>query len=361
MSKRRVLYVVHEFPQISQTYILNEIIALEADYDIRVVALKETDIPIETDHKACVTKRFSRIVEIAQEFKPDILHSHYVLHGPLMLKLSERLGIPFTIRGHSFDVLSNPSRPSFSKRIKQRFRGEPELWVPYQEHASTTFNSAHCLGVLLFPFQRPLLEAAGVRPEKIHDCFPVMDFDLFHDRSPNGDAIMNVGACIPKKKMTDFIDLAVSMPDRHFDLYALGYYVDEIRTYNEDAGNPVTVVPPVQPRNMPAEYKKHRWMVYTGDHVMKSLGWPLALAEAQASGVGVCVANIRPDLRDFIGDAGFVFDTVDDVRKIVSRPFPDELRERGFEQARKSDIRCHKTVLTDLWQRAFARTPQPIS
>ncbi|HUD50176.1 glycosyltransferase [Parvibaculum sp.] len=359
--KRRVLYVVHEFPQISQTYILNEIIALEQDYDIRVVALEEPDIPIETDHKAYVTKRFNRIVEIAQEFRPDVLHSHYVLHGPLMLKLSRRLGVPFTIRGHSFDVLSPPSRYSFFKRIRRKLRGKPEFWVSYKEHASTTFNSPHCLGVLLFPFQRPLLEAAGVRTSKIHDCFPVMDFDLFHDRSPNGDAIMNVGACIPKKKMTDFVDLAASMPDRRFNLYALGYYVDDIRNYNEAASNPVTIVPPVQPRNMPAEYKKHRWMVYTGDHVLKSLGWPLALAEAQASGVGVCVANVRPDLREFIGNAGFVFDSVEDVRKIVSQPFSDELRERGFEQAKKSDIRIHKTVLTDLWQKSFRSAPSPNS
>jgi len=354
MSKHRVLYVVHEFPQISQTYIFNEIRALEPDYDICVVALKETDIPIDTDRKTHITRKFSRIVEIAQEFKPDVLHSHYVLHGPLMLKLSERLGIPFTIRGHSFDVLSSPSsRPPFLKRMRQKLRGEPEVWVPYQEHASTTLNSPNCLGVLLFPFQRPLLEAAGVRPEKIHDCFPVMDFDLFHDRGPNGDAIMNVGACIPKKKMTDFIDLAAAMPGRKFNLYALGYYVDDIRHYNEAAGNPVTVVPPIQPRDMPAEYKKHQWMVYTGDHAMKSLGWPLALAEAQASGVGVCVANVRPDLRDYIGDAGFVFDSVDEVRKIVSQPFSRELRERGFEQARKSDIRVHKELLTGLWQKAF--------
>lgn len=353
MQKRRVLYVVHEFPQISQTYIFNEILALEPDYEIRVVAIKETDIAIDTDRKAEITKSLSRIGEIIEEFKPDVLHSHYVLHGPMMLKLAERYGIPFTIRGHSFDVLSRPSRPRLFKRLGKMLRGEPEIWVPYQEHGSTTFNSPLCLGVLLFPFQRPMLEAAGVRPEKIFDCFPVVDFDLFYNREPNGDAIMNVGACIPKKKMTDFVDLAASMPDRRFNLYALGYYVEDIRKYNEAAGNPVHVIPPVQPRDMPAEYKKHQWMVYTGDYAMKSLGWPLALAEAQASGVGVCVANVRPDLRDYIGDAGYLFDNIDEVRKIVSQPVPEEIRERGFEQARKSDIRVHKKLLTDLWEQSF--------
>ena len=81
----------------------------------------------------------------------------------------------------------------------------------------------------------------------------------------------------------------------------------------------------------------------------------MAVAKAQASGVGVCIANIRPDLRDYLGDAGYLFDSIDEVRKIVSQPVPDGIRERGFEQARKSDIRVHKKLLTDLWENAFRK------
>lgn len=355
MQKRRVLYVVHEFPQISQAYILSEIEALETEYDIHIVTLRKPNIAAEIERQAETTDDLDRISEIIKEFKPDVLHSHYVWHGPTMLNLAERSGVPFTIRAHSFDMLSNPSRKSFMKRLKRRLRGWPEVWVPYPEHASRSFNSDYCLGVLVFPFEREMLEETGVRPEKIRDCFPVIDFDRFHDRGPNGDAIMNVGVCTPKKKMTDFIDLAASMPDRRFNLYAMGYYVDDIRKYNEAAGNPVHVIPPLQPRDMPAEYKKHQWMVYTANHQMNSVGWPMAVAEAQASGVGVCIANIRPDLRDYLGDAGYLFDSIDEVRKIVSQPVPDGIRERGFEQARKSDIRVHKKLLTDLWENAFRK------
>jgi hypothetical protein len=31
----------------------------------------------------------------------------------------------------------------------------------------------------------------------------------------------------------------------------------------------------------------------------------MSIAEAQGAGVGVCMANIRPDLREYVGPAGF--------------------------------------------------------
>ena len=75
----------------------------------------------------------------------------------------------------------------------------------------------------------------------------------------------------------------------------------------------------------------------------------MAIAEAQAAGVGVCMANIRPDLKQYIGDAGFLFDTIDEARKIISQPVPEDIREAGFVQAEKSNINNHISLLTDLW------------
>lgn len=43
------------------------------------------------------------------------------------------------------------------------------------------------------------------------------------------------------------------------------------------------------------------------------------------------------------------------VPKIISQPYPDEMREIGFEQAKKSDIENHKHLLTDLWDRAAGK------
>jgi hypothetical protein len=80
----------------------------------------------------------------------------------------------------------------------------------------------------------------------------------------------------------------------------------------------------------------------------------MAVAEAQAAGVGVCMANVRPDLREYVGDAGFLYDSLADARRIVSGPFPAEMQERGFALARRCDVSHHRAQLTALWRPATA-------
>jgi hypothetical protein len=85
----------------------------------------------------------------------------------------------------------------------------------------------------------------------------------------------------------------------------------------------------------------------------------MAVAEAQAAGVGVCVPNLRPDLREYVGPAGFLYDSIDEVVGIVSEPFPAKLRDLGFEHAKRSDLSRHKAGLVDLWRKAAGMTPRP--
>jgi hypothetical protein len=152
--------------------------------------------------------------------------------------------------------------------------------------------------------------------------------------------------------METFVDLASAFPAKQLDLYAMGYEFEKMKLYNEATGGRVNVIPRIEPEDMPREYKKHEWLVYTASRDIGTVGWPMAVAEAQASGVGVCMAHLRPDLRDYVGDAGFLFDSVGQLVDILSKPFPDELRQKGFEQAKKSDVFVHKGILTNLWHRA---------
>ena len=209
-----------------------------------------------------------------------------------------------------------------------------------------------CLGVLAFPFARPDLEATGVPGERITDCFPVVDVHRFSDRSPNGEGVMNTGAAIPKKRMGDFLRLAEKVPERAFSLYAMGYDIDDLTAENERRGSHVSIMPAVEPDDMPAEYKKHQWLVYTADFDLATVGWPMAVAEAQAAGVGVCMPRIRPDLEQYVGDGGVLYDHIDDVVDLVKGPVPDDLRTAGFAQAKRSDIQGHKHLVTSLWDRA---------
>jgi hypothetical protein len=132
----------------------------------------------------------------------------------------------------------------------------------------------------------------------------------------------------------------------------MGYDSQEFHRLNAAMGHPVNLVPPVEPADMPAQYKKHKWLVYTASREMNTVGWPMSVAEAQAAGLGVCLPNIRPDLRDYLGGAGYLYDSVSEAADIISKPYSEEMRQLGFEQAKKSDIFEHKSILLNLWRKA---------
>lgn len=231
MRKLRVMYILEHFPQISETYIRSEIEALEAECDIRVISLSRADYPYKNHVPFLLTDDPNIIEDAIKEFRPDVLHSHWLQQTRILAYFAGYLSdeqrgpcIPFTVRSHSFDVLEQDD---------QHLRQTPTL-----------VNSDLCLGILAFPFARPLLEKAGIRAAKIHDCYPVVNYGRFHDPSPNGSAVMNVGACLPKKQMEDYLKLAHATPGTRFDLYALGYQTPEITRLNATMGNPVTMIPP---------------------------------------------------------------------------------------------------------------------
>lgn len=322
--KPKILFIVSEYPQLSQTYIKAEIEALQSDYEIFVITTSDANLPYTHHVPFKMIRNHQLLLDTIQQFKPEIIHAHYLLNIKLAELLARTLDLPYTVRTHSFDVLKGNYRVQVSD---------------------------YCLGVLTFPFTHKLIEKRGVPGEKIIDCYPVIDYSMFYDRSPNGDSIINLGASLPKKRFEDFIDLAKLMPDMEFNLYPIGYENKKIVEYNERNGYLVNIKPLVEPEEMKNIYKHHRWLVYTACPKLKTVGWPLAVAEAQACGLGVCIQNIRPDIEEYLGGAGFLFDSINELPAILSKPYPDEMREKGFEHAKKSDIQVHKIKLTGLWDK----------
>lgn len=358
--RRKVFYVLIEFPQLSQTYVMSEIAALREDgCEVFVVSLNGAETKVETDIAYEITRDFNRIVGLIREFKPDVLHGHWLYTIPPLEMLSRKTGVPYTVRAHSFDVTTTGPRPPYLKTMAQRLRMRMQFRAPRPVDMpfviAPFIKRDCCLGVLTFPYGRRKFVENGAPEEKIHDSFPVVDIKHFYDESPNGEDVMNVGACIPKKKMEDFVDLAVMVPERKFRLYPIGYHTPRIHAYNEEKGLPVEFAADRKPWEMAKEYKRHQWLVYTAEHNDHGnhVGWSMAVAEAQAAGVGVCFPNIRPDIRTYVGDgAGYVYDRIEDIAEIIRNPVPEDVRRKGFEQAKKSDIRVHKKILTDIWDRA---------
>src|SRR5262249_4676730 len=275
------------------------------------------------------------ILKAVRRFKPMVIHSHYLVWMDLVNEVSTAAGIPYTTRSHSFDVLG----PMY---------GQPhEAWSKVAYFA----NRDNCLGLLSFPFARQALLDIGVRNDKIVDVPPVITTKKFLSRDANGTAIINVGAALPKKKMDDFVRLSKQVRDREFNLYALGHISDELKQYNVDHDGQVNFPHPVGFEEMPSVYKHHGWLVYTACPILKTVGWPMAIAEAQASGLGVCMANIRPDLRSYVGESGYFYDDVSELQELIRRPVDPSRREAGFENAKKLDIDNHIDKLTSLWDK----------
>jgi hypothetical protein len=176
MTKPRVMYILYHYPQISETYIKSEIEAVQDECDIRVVSLNRADVTYRNHLPFLHTDDPVRVREAIAEFRPHVLHTHW-------LNLVQTLGyfggyfgdggatglIRLRVRANSFEVLG-----SGGEHVR---RARPML------------NSELCLGVLTFPFTRgrsprPACEGQGPR------LLPVVNFRRFHDRSPNGRAVM---------------------------------------------------------------------------------------------------------------------------------------------------------------------------
>lgn len=338
---KKVLYILYIYPQLSETYIMVEINALiKAGYEVKVISLKAADKPTESPVEYTVTNDMTQIMAIAKGFNPDVIHTHWIDRQlRVVYKVAKALNIPYTIRSHSFDVLWRASK------LIQRLR-----WMGRNMVFRPIINDPLCRGVLAFPFAKEHLVRTGFKAEKIVTAYPVIDYERFYDRSPNGEKIINLGACLPKKNFESYIRFAKTMPELTFDLYAIGYQKEYMKGFNRQEGNPVVMPDEVPHSKMKEVYKEHRWLIYTFHPQIAQVGWPLVAAEAMAAGVGVCLPNIRPDMKEYIEDGGIIYSSLEELREILSKPVPEKMRERGFEVAKKCDIAVQLPVLTALWE-----------
>jgi hypothetical protein len=343
----RVLLVTRERVERGPACIENEVEALKRHHPV-ALCIRDPDAGEEAE--------VDKLAGLARDFGADVLHTHYLGEIPFIARLAERTGRPFTARTHSSDTTALHPR-GWMMWLRSMIQQEAPLErTPQFVHVQRAVRSDMCLGVLALPCALPWLARAGLPRAKLVECHPALRFERFHDRSPNGSAIMNIGLAAPNKAKPDFLRLAEVLPELEFNLYAPRPVAREPGFSRAANGSGVAVRPRRPVHQMPAEYKKHRWLVYTGDFDLPAIGWPMAIAEAQASGVGVCMPSVRPDLALYVGEgAGVLYDTIDELPGIVAGSVPEEMRERGFEQAARSDIDCHLHLLTDLWDQALSR------
>jgi glycosyltransferase involved in cell wall biosynthesis len=364
-EKPRILYFIAKYPQFSETYMHEEIAAVADDFDLKIVTYNATKFPraqsfpyevveyadpclvyapfhkIDVAFRSPTQREFLRRIDgIIDDFQPTVLHAHYFGLALLLRNLARRHRLPYTLRTHSMDMLSEPE-----EKLQALCDAVRDSW---------------CQRVLTFPPFRGTLTGRGVPSEKVVGCWPVVNFARFHRperRAPTG-GVLCAGPATPKKGHTTFIDLAALMRDSglRFDLYARGVSLGATTRYNAEHGDPVTITY-ADPDEMADVYPRYDWLIYPGNPRINKIGFPVGIAEAQASGLGVCWQELpgrREEQLEFLAGGGFVFRTVEELPAILGRPYPEEMRQRGFENARRCDIQGHKGLLTEVWHRIAA-------
>jgi glycosyltransferase involved in cell wall biosynthesis len=360
----RILYFLVQYPTFSETYMHEELRAVRESCDVKVITYSVPRDPrrepypydviklkgeclqfgdfakIDPEFESPLQREFlTQVCAAVEAFKPDLIHAHWFGVALLLRKLAERYRIPFTMRTHSQDTLNEPAAKILAL-VK-------------------AVNSPWCRGLIVFPAFKPLMIAAGVQADKVKVCWPTINYARFHrpEKRPPTGRVMCSGPAILKKAHNEFVDLAVLMraSGLKFDLYARGPSLQQTRAHNEKAGNPVAIRY-VDPDEMPKVYPDYDWLVYPGDLKINKVGLPVSIAEAQAAGVGVCWQEMprrRQEQLEFLGGAGFLFRSIQEVPALLAQPHPEEMRLAALENARKCDLARTWEVLAEVWGEAL--------
>ena len=91
------MYILKNFPQMSETYIKTEIEAVRERCEIAVVATKKANLPAKNHVPFRQIEDLSVIRELIKEFRPHVLHSHWLHSAKLLGKLASKINVPFTV------------------------------------------------------------------------------------------------------------------------------------------------------------------------------------------------------------------------------------------------------------------------
>ncbi|MCA9197633.1 MAG: glycosyltransferase family 4 protein [Planctomycetales bacterium] len=116
MSVQRLLYVVNQFPKISETFILEEVVELlRRHVEVQICSLNE---PTETVKHAAfdewdLSERTfydsSTWTQLLQRFQPDIVHAHFATKPTeVALQLTAGTDVPVTFTAHGYDIYRKP-------------------------------------------------------------------------------------------------------------------------------------------------------------------------------------------------------------------------------------------------------------
>lgn len=305
----RVLYVLWNYPQISETYIATEIgFAQKCGVEVHVW----TQTSRHDLEPQCMVHR-GTLTEAIAAVGPDLIHIHYLVVAKRHLSEIPQ-GIPVTVRGHSFDW-----NASVAREIGEQ-HGVKRLY--------------------LFPH---FVAAMGGHPKAF--ALPVAYDTAAHVPavSKSRKLVLRLSAGLPTKGLDDFLAVANRCPDFKFVLGVSRAgggddFLDQLLRLNSYVKDRVEILVDLHPQ-MAADLNR-RAGIYLDTHDPKGhpFGMPISIAEAMATGSYTMALDV-PAARAYLADGGVVYRDAEDAAEKI-RATASWTDEAWDQMSRKAENRA---------------------
>ncbi|MBX7103393.1 MAG: glycosyltransferase [Gemmataceae bacterium] len=284
----RVLYALWHWPQLTESYVRWEI-----DYmrrrGIEVMIWTATEsVAAWFEHQAPV--RRGSFDAAVSEFRPDIVHGHWLHFVEQYAGHCQDRALPLTVRGHGFEF-----HPDIVKRLQE----------------ATAVRS-----IYLFPHQSLLLE----KPDKIIALGSGFSTDLFYPEPKDRRRVVRAAAAIPTKDLTTFMDVAQRCPEFQFTLITAPVvgneqYLDHLMRENRERGRPVEMRVSLSHEETARLVRVAGICLHT--HAPEvTVGEPVSISEAMGTGCYVLTRDLEP-LGRLIGNAGQCYASAEDAARLL--------------------------------------------
>lgn len=116
MTPLRLVYVLHIFPKLSETFVAGELAELRRrGVELRILSFlpPREELQHEIIRRAglaeLTTYDISKFADVIREFKPHLLHAHFATEATAKAReLSALTGVPYTFTAHGYDIHRKP-------------------------------------------------------------------------------------------------------------------------------------------------------------------------------------------------------------------------------------------------------------
>lgn len=281
----RILIGAGNYPKLSESYIEAEI-----KYLIRVGHQVAVYSPVVGSPGAPeLAPVFRNHEEAFREFRPEVFHAHYLTFTGGVLEAAGRIGVPVTIRGHSFDF--------------------------GVERARQLASQSHIARIWLFPHF-----ASRVNHPKVFPLPVAYDSTLYRPSKKDPRLVYRTGAGKGGKGLEDFFKISSLCPDFKFVMSANVVRGEE--SYmgvlsKLSAHHPVELHADIGREEAASRMSAAGIYLDTSDPNSHPFGMPISIAEALATGAYV-LARHNDVVRDYLGDAGAVYGSPEEASELVN-------------------------------------------